>query len=86
MLILRPLQTDTKYWMDLGANSINEALAVERNEGVAKNAIIYVGDGMGLATITAGRIFKGQLQGQPGEEGYLNFEKFANLGLLKVNV
>jgi hypothetical protein len=34
--------------------------------------------------VTAGRIFKGQLNGQPGEEGLLSFEKFPNVGLVKV--
>lgn len=41
---------------------------------------------MGLSTITAGRIFKGQQQGQSGEEGYLTFEKFPTVGLLKVHL
>ena len=39
---------------------------------------------MGISTITAGRIFKGQLEGRPGEEGLLTFEKFTNVGLIKV--
>lgn len=40
---------------------------------------------MGLSTVTAGRIFKGQQEGGSGEESYLSFEKFPNVGLLKVN-
>jgi len=71
--------------MNLGQKSIQDALEVDKNENEAKNSIIYVGDGMGMSTITAGRIFKGQLEGQPGEEGYLTFEKFVNVGLLKVH-
>ncbi|ODM99140.1 Intestinal-type alkaline phosphatase [Orchesella cincta] len=38
---------------------------------------------MGLPTIVAARIFKGQLAGHPGEEGYLTFEKFPHVGLTK---
>ncbi|KAK3105199.1 hypothetical protein FSP39_019599 [Pinctada imbricata] len=39
---------------------------------------------MGLSTVTASRILKGQLNGKPGEEGLLEFEKFPNIGLVKV--
>jgi len=51
---------------------------------VAKNVIFFLGDGMGVSTVTAARIHAGQKKGQPGEENFLNFEKFPNLGLLKV--
>lgn len=40
--------------------------------------------GMGISTVTAGRILKGQKLGQPGEEGYLTFDRFPNVALLKV--
>jgi len=33
----------------------------------AKNVIIFIGDGMGISTITAGRIFAGQASGGDGE-------------------
>jgi len=33
----------------------------------AKNAIVFVGDGMGMSTITASRIFDGQRHGKLGE-------------------
>lgn len=42
----------------------------------AKNVILFVGDGMGISTITAARILKGQQAGNTGEEGYLSFEQF----------
>ncbi|WP_448568016.1 alkaline phosphatase [Thalassotalea ganghwensis] len=42
----------------------------------AKNVILFVGDGMGVSTLTAARILAGQQQGQSGEEGYLSFENF----------
>lgn len=56
------------------------------NVNIAKNVIVFVGDGMGLATISAARILKGQLENTTGEEGYLYFEKYPNTGLLKVHV
>ncbi|WP_420606276.1 alkaline phosphatase [Novosphingopyxis sp.] len=36
-------------------------------KGPAKNLIIFIGDGMGVGTITAGRIFEGEQQGRDGE-------------------
>ncbi|MBL4909285.1 MAG: alkaline phosphatase [Alteromonadaceae bacterium] len=42
----------------------------------AKNVILFVGDGMGISTLTAARILQGQQAGNSGEEGYLSFETF----------
>lgn len=49
----------------------------------AKNVILFVGDGMGISTITAARIFDGQSQGKTGEEHQLAFDKFDHLALIK---
>ena len=43
------------------------------------------GDGMSVATITAGRIMKGQLQDKSGEETVLAMDKFHHAGLSKVS-
>lgn len=39
---------------------------------------------MGISTVTAGRILKGQREGQSGEEYRLSFEKFPYVALAKV--
>ncbi len=49
----------------------------------ANNVILFIGDGMGISTITAARIFDGQSQGKLGEEHALAFEAFDNLALIK---
>lgn len=49
----------------------------------AKNVILFIGDGMGIATITAARIYEGQKRGETGEENSLSFEKFENVALVK---
>lgn len=49
----------------------------------AKNVILFIGDGMGISTVTAARIFVGQRQGHPGEEHQLSFDKFHNVALVK---
>ena len=49
----------------------------------AKNVILFIGDGMGVSTVTAARIFDGQSQGKTGEENVLAFETFENVALVK---
>jgi len=48
-----------------------------------KNIMIFIGDGMGVSTVTAGRIFIGQEKGMTGEEYELSFDKFPQLALIK---
>lgn len=48
-----------------------------------RNVILFLGDGMGISTITAARILAGQRQGGSGEEHSLSFEEFANVALIK---
>ncbi len=52
-------------------------------ERPAKNVILFIGDGMGVTTVTAARIFDGQSQGLSGEEHWLAFERFPNVALVK---
>ena len=52
-------------------------------DGKAKNVIFFLGDGMGISTVTAARIFAGQRAGNPGEETVLSFEEFPVTGLIK---
>lgn len=51
--------------------------------GSAKNIILFVGDGMGISTVTASRILEGQQKGMMGEENSLSFGKFPFAGLAK---
>lgn len=52
---------------------------------VAKNVILFLGDGMSIPTLMAARTYLGQLDGEDGEERQLSFEKFPHVGLSKVN-
>jgi len=52
-------------------------------KGKAKNVILFVGDGMGVSTITAARIFAGQQRGMTGEEYELSFDKFPYTGMAR---
>lgn len=49
----------------------------------ATNVILFIGDGMGISTITAARIYEGQKRGMMGEENSLSFEKFPQTALVK---
>lgn len=51
--------------------------------GSAKNIILFVGDGMGVSTVTAARILDGQQKGMSGEENSLSFGHFPFVGLSK---
>ncbi|MGL4220170.1 MAG: alkaline phosphatase, partial [Shewanella sp.] len=60
-----------------------DGLSVNNEVGAAKNVILFVGDGMGVSTITAARILEGQLKGKTGEENVLSFETLPYVGLSK---
>jgi len=49
----------------------------------ARNVILFIGDGMGVSTVTAARIYDGQSRGEEGEENFLPFERFPNVALVK---
>jgi alkaline phosphatase len=72
-----------KQWYEAGNTFIRDAKRLRKNERDAKNVILFVGDGMGVSTVTAARILQGQMNGKPGEENRLSFEKFPYLGLSK---
>ncbi|MGH0036883.1 MAG: alkaline phosphatase [Myxococcota bacterium] len=60
------------------------AVAATRDTGPrARNVILFVGDGMGISTITAARILEGQRQGRPGEGSALSFEALPEVALVR---
>jgi len=71
------------YWMKTGKAQLTDILKDQHEHQKAKNIIIFVGDGMGMSTITAAHIYKGQKKGQSGETGFLSFERFPTIGLAK---
>ena len=82
---LAPLTTNTWYkeaHTKLASSQDNIANIVKES-GKAKNVILFVGDGMGISTVTAARILAGQLQGKMGEEHQLSFETLPFSGFAK---
>ncbi|GGD67175.1 alkaline phosphatase [Lacimicrobium alkaliphilum] len=77
-----PAAQENSPWYTDARENVEKKLQVS-NSFKAKNVILFVGDGMGVSTLTASRIFKGQLAGNPGEEEYLSFERFPHTALVK---
>uniref|UniRef100_G1SLU6 Alkaline phosphatase n=1 Tax=Oryctolagus cuniculus TaxID=9986 RepID=G1SLU6_RABIT len=77
-------EKDPKYWRDQAQQTLKNALGLQKlNTKVAKNVILFLGDGMGVSTVTAARILKGQLHHNPGEETRLEMDKFPFVALSK---
>lgn len=66
-----------EFWHSASKKLIREKLEFVRNTKKAKNIILFLGDGMGLATLAAARSYIG------GEELKLSFEEFPFTGLSK---
>lgn len=79
--VLPDVQSQSTWFVD--AQQAVAAKAASVNGTRAKNVILFVGDGMGVSTLTAARILEGQMAGNPGEEGYLSFENFNHTALVK---
>ncbi|MBT0586598.1 alkaline phosphatase [Alteromonas oceanisediminis] len=79
--VLPEYQANNAWYIDAQTRLVDK---LDTNNSLrAKNVILFVGDGMGISTLTASRIFQGQLEGNPGEEGYLSFEEFPYTALVK---
>ncbi|XP_019621363.1 PREDICTED: alkaline phosphatase-like [Branchiostoma belcheri] len=77
-------ERDPAFWNDMAHRDLDRAIQLQKlNLNVAKNVVLFIGDGMGVTTVTAGRILKGQLQGQPGEETVLAMDSLPHMGLAK---
>ncbi|XP_062279946.1 alkaline phosphatase-like [Scomber scombrus] len=76
-------ELDASYWNNKGNQALYNALNVQSNLHLAKNLILFLGDGMGVPTVTAARILKGQLAGKSGEETSLVMDTFPHLALSK---
>lgn len=74
---------NAQTWMNDGEAALAAAKKLKPELGRAKNVILFVGDGMGISTITASRIFEGQRKGEDGERNQLAFEHLPYLALSK---
>tara|TARA_R110000868_G_scaffold22390_6_gene91852 strand:+ start:4069 stop:5559 length:1491 start_codon:yes stop_codon:yes gene_type:complete len=70
-------------WYQDGQATLTEKLARQPNTGTAKNIILMISDGNGIASNYATRLFLGQKNGGYGDEAVLPQEKFPYLALVK---
>jgi alkaline phosphatase len=75
-LVAAPPQLNDAYFQAAAAR-INATPATRR----ARNVIIFIGDGMGVTTVTAARIYAGQRQGLDGESHALAMDTFPHTAL-----
>lgn len=68
-----------EYWQGLAAQTLDQQLEskLRLNTQLARNVMLFIGDGMSIPTITAGRVYLG------GEEKQFAFEQFPYVGLSK---
>jgi len=76
-----PRQADDSYYVS-AANAV-ATRAGRTDISPARNVILFVGDGMGVSTVTAARIYAGQLEGADGESHQLAMETLPHAALSK---
>ncbi|KAG4071400.1 hypothetical protein HA402_011554 [Bradysia odoriphaga] len=74
---IRLEEFSTSYWLKNAKDFVSKQLSQSRKITPAKNIILFIGDGMSLATQSAARVYKG------GEEKRLSFEEFPYAGSIK---
>lgn len=73
---VNPEETE-EYWMQRETETLRRIANERPITGRAKNIILFIGDGMGVSTVTAARILAGQAANPNGGEEYeLSMEKF----------
>ncbi len=77
-----PVNTSDGY-LKAGQAELKRLIADRPNNRKARNVIIFIGDGMGVATLTAGRIFEGQQLGLDGESYVAEMDRLPHTALVK---
>lgn len=77
-------ENTAEHWVEVAQKKLKEQLNKKQIEGLAKNVILFLGDGMSIPTLVGARAYQGQLQGESGEGSKLSFEEFPFTGLSKV--
>ncbi len=80
---LQAREENAAFWHQQGQQAAQTAADLKPDTRPARNVILFIGDGMGISTVTAARILEGQLRGETGEENLLAFETLPYLALSK---
>ncbi|MCA9506084.1 MAG: alkaline phosphatase [Spirochaetaceae bacterium] len=76
-----PDPRESNAWFAAGRQAVARSARFVAGERPARNLILFVGDGMGIATVTAARILEGQRRGESGEGNLLAFETLPHVAL-----
>lgn len=76
---VQPVQASDSYYQSAAAAVAARAPRAEGER--ARNVILFIGDGMGISTLTAGRIYAGQKRGQDGESYRLAMDTLPYMAL-----
>ncbi|XP_043301617.1 intestinal-type alkaline phosphatase-like [Cervus canadensis] len=76
-------EEDPAFWNRQAAQALDVAKKLQPIQTAAKNVILFLGDGMGVSTVTATRILKGQMNGKLGPETPLAMDQFPYMALSK---
>ncbi|XP_050415131.1 alkaline phosphatase [Patella vulgata] len=74
---------DGKKWNDQAQKELTDALNLKPNIMIAKNVILFLGDGMGVSTVSAARLYKAQKYNITEGMSTLAFEHFPHVALSK---
>ncbi|GLD49934.1 alkaline phosphatase-like protein, partial [Lates japonicus] len=80
---LYELEKEPAYWDAQARATLDAALKLHPRNHRAKNIILFLGDGMGVSTVSAARILRGQMEGASGEETVLAMDTFPYVALSK---
>ncbi|MGB7906029.1 MAG: alkaline phosphatase [Steroidobacteraceae bacterium] len=83
VLAAEPEEPAAAAWYRSGADVVARHASERVDRHRARNVILFVGDGMGVSTVTAARILAGQRAGGSGEDHQLAFETLPFLALSK---
>ena len=76
--------TSTMDWWAAGQAELGWATSLKQNANVAKNVIIFIGDGMGISTESAARIFQAQTRKVTGNDALLSWNTFPHAAISRV--
>lgn len=84
--LAQPIAHYPKTTQEYRAQGISELARLQEAEpirGPAQNIIVFIGDGMGVSTLTAGRIYQGQREGRDGESLVTAMDRLPHTALVK---
>jgi alkaline phosphatase len=76
-------EEDTAAYRAQGEAELQRLKADQAPRTKARNVIVFIGDGMGVSTLTAARIFAGQAMGRDGESNVTVMDGLAHTALVK---